>query len=85
MQNTLKKGKKLYVILGNTVAACHLAENELPNSKYLKIIFNNKDYFKQRNYCFLSELEALDDLKHRLEKSLEITETKISKIVNKQK
>ncbi len=83
MENFKNKGDEVFVILGNMVAKCQMAESEIPNSKYFKIIFNGKEYFKQKSYCFCSEFEALDDLKHRLEKALEITETKISKILNR--
>lgn len=80
-----KKGDILYAILGNTVVKCRVAIDEKLGDKHLQLLFNEKKIFKQKVYCFENEIEALDNLKERLEKSLTIINSKISTIIKNKK
>lgn len=78
-----KKGDTVYVILGNAVVTCKIEANEKLGDKHLKINFNNKIFFKQKSYCYQLEIQALDNLRERLEKSLTIINSRIDQIVTK--
>jgi hypothetical protein len=79
-----KKGDKVHVILGNAVVTCKIETNEKLGDKHLKINFNNKIFFKQKSYCYQLEIQALDNLKERLEKSLTIINTRINQLITKE-
>ena len=72
----------LYVILGNAVVKCQVAHNEKVGDKHLQLLFNDTKIYKQKSYCFQSEIEALDNLREKLEKSLKIINSRIDKLLN---
>lgn len=76
-----KKGDVVFAILGNNVCKCYVAENEKHGDRHLKLDFNGTIINKQKSYCFDKEIKALDNLKERLEKSLEITNSRINKLI----
>ena len=78
-----KIGKTIFVILGFNVRACEVI-SEAKEPKFLNLIqlgTNNK-FFKQKTYCYHSEIEALEALIEKLEESLEKAEEKMAQIIN---
>ena len=76
------KGTQQFTIIGESVQFCTLAENERMDSKFYRLDLYGKLIFKQKKFCFDTEIQALDELQNKLEKSLEITKKRIDTIIN---
>lgn len=75
------KGTQQFTIIGESVQFCTLAENER-ESKFYRLDLYGKLIFKQKKFCFDTEIQALDELQNKLEICLEKTKKRIDTIIN---
>lgn len=79
-----KKNEEVFAILGNAVVKCKVLTTEKVGDKHLQLEFKNAVIYKQKSYCFDTEIQALENLKDRLVKSLDIISNRISQLVTKE-